>query len=92
MANIYFCQGHAENHAFLRAVLSLGQLKEVLSTHTCFYLGKKFPVSSERTNESHEFAVLSIGKEQSDQDWRPGFYRFDTGLKQLDGTLRELFL
>ena len=92
MPNVYFCEGHAGDRGFLRAVLSLQQLKEVVSTHTCFYLGKKFPVSSDHTDEANQFAVLSIGKEQSDQDWRPGFYRFETGVMELDKALRELSL
>ena len=92
MPNIYFCQAHTANHSVLRAVLSWEQSEELVSIRSCSYLGEKIPVPLDQTDESHDFAVLRIRKEESNQEWRPGFYRVDRSVTELNEALLRLSL
>lgn len=90
MPKLYFCQPPSQG--ILRAVLSSEQSKQVISTSMCCYLGDRFPVSSDQTQGSPEFAVLRIEKEESSRQWRAGFYRVDRSLTELNEALLQLSL
>lgn len=90
MPNLYFCQPHAKNQGMLRAVLSIHECEKVVSTHTATFFGENFPSLSENGADSGDFAVLRFGADEKDEKWRPGYYRLDSNLVELNEVLRDL--
>ncbi len=90
MPNLYFCQPHDKNQGMLRAVLSLKECERLVSRHPATYVGERFPNLPNGQSGSNDFAVLSFGSGETDASWRPGFYRLDSDLTELNEVLREL--
>ena len=90
MPSLYFCQPHAKNQGMLRAVLSLNECERVASKHAIKFFGEDFPSLSDEPAGAGDFAVLRVAAEESIGEWRPGFYRLDSDLSELNDVLREL--
>jgi len=90
MPNLYFCQPHAKNQGMLRAVLSLNECEQVLSRHKPQFFGETFPSVAAGTADAQDFAVLRFDAKEGSGKWKPGFYRLDSDLNQLNDALREL--
>lgn len=90
MANLYFCQPHAKNQGMLRAVLTTEECKRVVGRGSAAYLGKEFPKLSGSKVGAGDFAVLSFAAGETKAGWRPGYYRLDANLADLNEVLREL--
>jgi len=90
MPNLYFCQPHAKNQGMLRAVLSLNECEKVVSKHSVTFFGENFPGLGDGEPGTNDFAVLKFASEETGGTWRPGFYRLDSDLGELNEVLREL--
>jgi hypothetical protein len=90
MPNLYFCQPHAKNQGMLRAVLSVNECEKVVSKHSVTFFGDNFPSLSESQAGVGDFAVLRFAEEETLGHWRPGFYRLDSDLGELNDVLRDL--
>jgi hypothetical protein len=90
MPNLYFCQPHAKNQGMLRAVLSVKECERVVSKHPVTFFGEIFPSLSDGEVGAGDFAVLKFGAEETVGDWRPGFYKLDSDLVELNDALRDL--
>jgi hypothetical protein len=90
MPNLYFCQPHAQNQGMLRAVISLEDCKHLISLDKTTYLGDQFPKVCGPLGQGGDFAVLGINADEADAQWRPGYYRFDANLTELNEQLRTL--
>jgi hypothetical protein len=90
MPNLYFCQPHAKNQGMLRAVLSMNECEQVVSKHSVTFFGDSFPSLAENGTAAGDFAVLRFAAEETVGDWRPGFYRLDSDLVELNDALRDL--
>jgi len=91
MPSLYFCQPHAKNQGMLRAVLSVQECNRVASGAPLTYVGEQFPSPAEEA-ESRDFAVLSFASNETTGEWRPGYYRLDSDLMEINRLLRELSL
>jgi hypothetical protein len=90
MPNLYFCQPHAKNQGMLRAVLSAKECEEVVSKRSVTFFGENFPSLGDGQATASDFAVLKFAAEETNGDWRPGFYKLDSDLVELNEMLREL--
>jgi hypothetical protein len=90
MPNLYFCQPHAKNQGMLRAVLSMNECEQVVSKHPVTFFGDSFPSLDENGAAADDFAVLKFAAGETAGDWRPGFYRLDSDLVELNDALRDL--
>jgi hypothetical protein len=90
MPNLYFCQPHAKNQGMLRAVLSVKECDRVVSQHPATYVGDSFPALANGQGSAHDFAVLSVRADETTAVWRPGYYRLDSDLTQLNESLLAL--
>jgi len=90
MPNLYFCQPHAQNQGMLRAVISLEDCRHLVAPDSATYLGDQFPKLRDSPSKSADFAVVSISPDEADADWRPGYYRFEADLMQLNAQLLTL--
>ena len=90
MPNLYFCQPHAKNQGMLRAVLSLNECEQVVRTRATTFFGENFPMQADTPTNAKDFAVLRFAAEETNEKWRPGFYRVDSDLTALNDALREL--
>ncbi|HZV86675.1 MAG TPA: hypothetical protein VFF95_03945 [Candidatus Binatus sp.] len=90
MPNLYFCQPHAKNQGMLRAVLSVKECERVVSKHPVTFFGEIFPSLSDGEVGAGDFAVLKFGAEETVGNWRPGFYKLDSDLVELNDALRDL--
>jgi hypothetical protein len=90
MPNLYFCQPHAKNQGMLRAVLSVNECDRVVGKHPATFFGEDFPTLAESPSGEGDFAVLRFAAEESVGNWRPGFYRLDSNLVELNDALRDL--
>ena len=90
MPNLYFCQSHAKNQGMLRAVLSVNECERVVSKYPVTFFGESFPSLSEGQAGVGDFAVLRFAAEETVGNWRPGFYRLDSDLVELNDALRDL--
>jgi hypothetical protein len=90
MPNLYFCQPHAKNQGMLRAVLSLNECERVISKHAITFFGEDFPSLSDSKTGGGDFAVLRFAAEEKTGQWRPGFYRVESDLSELNDVLRDL--
>jgi hypothetical protein len=89
MPSLYFCQPHAKNQGMLRAVLSVQECERVASRAVITYVGEEFP-NPAGGEENRDFAVLSIASNETTEQWRPGYYRLDSDLMEINKALREL--
>ena len=89
MPSLYFYQSHAKNQGMLRAVLSVKECEQVVSRYPVHFFGENFPTFSDPATAS-DFAVLRFAAEETNGKWKPGFYRVDSDLNQLNDELREL--
>jgi hypothetical protein len=90
MPNLYFCQPHAKNQGMLRAVLSAKECEQVVSKHSVTFFGENFPGLGVGQKAECDFAVLKFEAEETSGAWRPGFYRLDSDLGELNDVLRDL--
>ncbi|MFI5092063.1 MAG: hypothetical protein WCE50_12170 [Candidatus Acidiferrum sp.] len=90
MPNLYFCQPHAKNQGMLRAVLSVNECEQVVSKHSVTFFGERFPTLGDGQTGASDFAVLRFAAEETNETWRPGFYRLDSDLKELNDVLLDL--
>jgi len=74
----------------LRAVLSVNECDRVVSKHPVTFFGENFPSLVEGRGGAGDFAVLRFAAEESVGNWRPGFYRLDSDLVELNDALRDL--
>lgn len=74
----------------LRAVLSVNECEQVVSKHSAKFFGERFPSLENGQTGANDFAVLSIGAEETNGTWRPGYYRLESDLAELNDVLREL--
>ena len=90
MPNLYFCQPHAKNQGMLRAVLSVNECEQVVKKHSVTFFGEQFPGLNDGEHGASDFAVLKFASEETNGSWRPGFYRLDSDLVDLNDALRDL--
>jgi len=90
MPNLYFCQPHAKNQGMLRAVLSVNEVDRVVSKHPATYVGESFPAVANGPGSANDFAVLSVRPDEKTAAWRPGYYRLDSDLTQLNEAILAL--
>jgi hypothetical protein len=90
MPNLYFCQPHAKNQGMLRAVLSVKECERVVGAHSATFFGENFPNLEGQQGGTNDFAVLRFAAEETNGTWRPGFYRLDSDLGELNDVLRDL--
>jgi hypothetical protein len=90
MPNLYFCQPHAQNQGMLRAVISLEDCRHLVTPRKVTYLGEQFPKVCQESGDSNDFAVLGVKAEEADGEWRPGYYRVDADLVELNAQLLVL--
>lgn len=74
----------------LRAVLSVKECERVVSKHPVTFFGESFPSLGENGHGAGDFAVLRFAAEETVGDWRPGFYRLESDLVELNDDLRDL--
>jgi len=74
----------------LRAVLSKNECEQVISKHTATFFGEQFPNLGDGDNGAPDFAVLRFAAEEKDEKWRPGYYRLDSDLAEINNALRDL--
>src|SRR5260370_40936766 len=84
MPTLYFCHPHAKNQGVLRAVLSTNECERVVSQHPATYVGDQFPKLGNEQGAANDFAVLNITCDETPAGWRPGYYRLDSDLTQLN--------
>jgi hypothetical protein len=90
MASLYFCQPHTQNQGMLRAVLNREDCQYLAKPGAITYLGEEFPnLAAERPKE-RDFAVLKVEADEANTNWRPGFYRLDADLMDLNSVLLTL--
>ncbi|MGC1615855.1 MAG: hypothetical protein WA736_14310 [Candidatus Acidiferrum sp.] len=90
MPNLYFCQPHAKNQGMLRAVLSVNECDRVVRKHSVTFFGESFPTLGDGQPGASDFAVLKFAAEEKNESWRPGFYRLDSDLTELNAVLLDL--
>ena len=90
MPTLYFCQPHAKNQGMLRAVLSTNECERVVSQHPATYVGDQFPKLGNEQGGANDLAVLNITCDETPAGWRPGYYRLDSDLTQLNESLLAL--
>jgi len=74
----------------LRAVLSTNECERVVSQHPAPYVGDQFPKLGNEQGAANDFAVLNIACDETPAGWRPGYYRLDSDLTQLNESLLAL--
>jgi hypothetical protein len=82
MPNLYYCQAINRGSGVLRAVLSVEESKNLLKLHPAQCTGQQFPKAA--PNQAIDFAVLRIFESEPSAESRPGFYRFDADLLQIE--------
>ena len=89
MPSLYFCQPHAQNQGMLRAILSIEDCQHLAPPERITYLGEEFPkvASAGRTQD---FAVVGVTPEEATVQWRPGYYRVEADLMELNAQLLTL--
>jgi hypothetical protein len=74
----------------LRAVLSVNECERVVSEHPATYVGDQFPTLANEQGSASDFAVLNVTDDETPAGWRPGYYRLDSDLTQLNESLLAL--
>lgn len=82
MPNIYYCQSINRGSGILRAVLSWEEGTKLLKLQPVQYAGPQFPTTT--PGQKVDFAVISILEAEPNEEWHPGFYRFDANLVQIE--------
>jgi hypothetical protein len=90
MPNLYFCQPHSRNQGMLRAVISREDCKYLADPKTATYLGEEFPDVAHAPENAKDYAVLKFSPEEADKQWRPGFYRVEADLMEVNAILLRL--
>jgi len=90
MPSLYFCQPHAQNQGMLRAIVSLEDCKYLVTPERMTYVGEQFPKMSDGSRQAADFAVLGVDSSEAQGDWRPGYYRFEADLMELNQQLLTL--
>jgi hypothetical protein len=90
MPTIYFCQPHAKNQGMLRAVLTVNECERVVSQYPATYVGEQFPKLGGEQAVGSDFAVLNLPPNEAPTGWRPGYYRLDSDLTELNESLLAL--
>jgi hypothetical protein len=90
MASLYFCQPHTQNQGMLRAVLRREDCQHLAGPGAITYLGQEFPSLANNAKQERDFAVLKVDAEEANTQWRPGFYRVDADLMELNSVLLTL--
>jgi hypothetical protein len=90
MPSLYFCQPHAQNQGMLRAIISLDDCRHLAAPDKVSYLGDQFPKFSDAPGQMQDFAVVGITPEEADAQWRPGYYRVEADLMELNAQLLTL--
>lgn len=70
----------------MRAVLSWEESRKLLGQHVAEYKGQRFPTLN--PDSASDFAVLRIFDEESNEQWRSGFYSFDADIMQIEEALK----
>jgi hypothetical protein len=86
MPNIYYCQSLNRGCGILRAVLSWEEGINLLEQLSFCHTGQQFPTTAQ--DPAADFAVLRILDEELDEEWRPGFYRFDADIMRIEEVLQ----
>ncbi len=92
MPTLYFCQPRAKNQGMLRAVLSIDECERVVNQHAVTYVGEQFPKLTIEQVAANDFAVLNFPPDETPAGWRPGYYRLDSDLAELNESLLALWL
>ena len=71
-------------------MLSVNECERVVSKHPATFFGESFPSLAEGPAGEGDFAVLKFAAEETVGNWRPGFYRLDSDLVELNDALRDL--
>jgi hypothetical protein len=74
----------------LRAVLSVNECERVVRQHPATYVGDQFPRLANEQAAANDFAVLNVTPGETPAGLRPGYYRLDSDLTQLNESLLEL--
>lgn len=74
----------------LRAVLNREDCQHLAAPSAITYLGEEFPSLGSGHRRERDFAVLKVDAEEADTKWRPGFYRVDADLMELNSVLLAL--
>ena len=74
----------------LRAVLNREDCQHLAAPGAITYLGDEFPSLGNGRKRDRDFAVLKVDAEEADTKWRPGFYRVDADLMELNSVLLTL--
>jgi hypothetical protein len=74
----------------LRAVLNREDCQHLAAPGAITYLGEEFPSLANCERQERDFAVLKVDAEEADTKWRPGFYRVDADLMELNNVLLTL--
>ena len=90
MPNVYFCQPHAKNQGMLRAVLSVNECERVVRQHPATYVGENFPSLGIGQEAANDFAIISFRPDETAAGWRPGYYRVDSDLDEINESLVAL--
>jgi hypothetical protein len=90
MPSLYFCQPHAQNQGMLRAIVSLEDCKYLVTPDRLTYLGEQFPIVSDDSAKSPDFAVLGFDANEANGEWRAGYYRLEADLMELNQQLLTL--
>jgi hypothetical protein len=90
MATLYFCQPHAQNQGMLRAVIPLVDCQRLVAPAVATYVGDDFPKVYVQNGQTSDFAVLGIGADEANTEWRSGYYRFEADLTELNAQLLTL--
>jgi len=90
MASLYFCQPHTQNQGMLRAVLNREDCQYLAAPGAITYIGDEFPNLANSPRQERDFAVLKVDAEEADTKWRPGYYRLDADLTELNTVLLTL--
>lgn len=90
MPNVYFCQPHAKNQGMLRAVLSIKECEAVIKRHPATYLGENFPRLGNGSEGCDDFALICFQPGETPAAWRPGYYRVNSDLNELNESLLAL--
>jgi len=74
----------------LRAVLSTNECERVVSQHSLTYVGEQFPSFGNGHGPADDFAVISFRPDETTAQWRPGYYRLDSDLTEINEALMQL--
>jgi hypothetical protein len=74
----------------LRAVLSVHECERVVGQHGATYVGDQFPKLANEPGSADDFALLNFPPNETPAGWRPGYYRLDSDLTELNESLLAL--